>query len=576
VKKSPVFICAAFVMFAGTLWTRPAAQTQAAGQAQDVRALLQAVSKNIGADSLNTLEYTVSGMIAAPGQGYVPIPVLMGIPESWPRFSVTNYTMTIDYTTMSSREVYTRTSPEPPSRYPGLEGPGAEHGNLSDVGFRRGGGFIQNPAPVQIDQRVNKNVAWDVTNNKPVRQWEYLFGIDAAEYRQLEIILTPHGFVKTALAGGANPILVPGGGPRRVVLNNVLGKYKVVGTLEDNYVRMTETWIPNPVVGDMRVTHEYVEWKDFGGVKFWTEDHSHIVDTNQNDNRQFRVSNARANVKVAPEMFAVPQDVAQATRPAVRVQSTQLAPGVWLLGGGSHNSVLVEFRDFVTVVEAPMNDERSQAVVAEVRRLVPNKPIRYVVNTHYHWDHSGGLRGLVAAGANQIVTSEDNAEYYSRIMFGVQRRVMPDSLSQREELLGALIRPQYVRVANQPAMISDRRFGTADPAKYMEFYQVGQGSPPFTSHNEQFLVVYLPAERMLINADLYTPPAAGAALPSSPPEGVVAIGQIIRQYNLNVAQHVPIHGQPGSHEQFLKILGGKEPPDAHGPLVAPATTTSSR
>jgi hypothetical protein len=489
---------------------------------------------------------------------------------------VTNYAMTIDYATMSSREAYTRTSPEPPNRYPGLEGPGAEHGNLSDVGFRRGGGFIQNAGPVQIDLRNNKNVAWDVVNNKPVRQWEYLSGIDAPEYRQLEIVLTPHGFVKAALAQGASPTLVPGGGPRRVVLNNVLGKYKVIGTLEDNYVHMTETWIPNPVVGDMRITHEYVEWKDFGGFKFWTEDHSHMIDTNQNDNRQFRVSSARANIKVAPETFAVPQEVTQATRPAVRVESTQLAPGVWLLGGGSHNSVLVEFRDFVTVVEAPLNDERSQAVVAEVRRLVPNKPIRYVVNTHYHWDHSGGLRGLIAAGANQVVTSEDNAEYYNRIMFGMPRRLRPDSLSQREELLGTFIRPQYVRVANQPAMITDRRFGTTDPAKFMEFYQVGQGSPPYSSHNEQFLVVYLPAERILINADLYTPPAAGAQPPATPPEGVMAIGQIIRQYNLNVAQHVPIHGQPGSHEQFLKILGGKEAPDAHGPLVAPTTTTSSR
>jgi hypothetical protein len=576
VKKTTPFLCAVVVILAGSLSGGPAAQAPGA-QPQDVRALLQAVSKNIGVDNLTTLEYSASGMIAAPGQGYVPIPVQMGIPESWPRFSATNYTMTIDYTTMSSREAYTRTSPEPPRRYPGLEGPGAEQGNLSDVGFRRGGGFIQNPGPVQIDMRNNGNVAWDVVNNKPVRQWEYQAGIDAGDYRRLEVILTPHGFIKTALAAGANPTIVPGGGPRRIVLNNVLGKYKVIGTLEDNYVRMVETWIPNPVVGDMRMTHEYVEWKDFGGFKFWTEDHSHMIDTNQNDNRQLRVSSARANVKVASETFAVPQDVAQATRPAVRVVTTQLAPGVWLLGGGSHNSVLVEFRDFLAVVEAPLNDERSQAVVAEIRRLVPNKPIRYVVNTHYHWDHSGGLRGIVAAGANQIVTSEDNAEYYSRIMFGQPRHLMPDSLSQREELLGTFIRPQYVRVANQPGMITDRKFGTTDPAKFMEFYQVGQGSPPYSSHNEQFLVVYLPAERILINADLYTPPAADTPLPSPPPEGVMAIAQIIRQYNLNVAQHVPIHGQPGSHEQFLKVLGNAMPLDAHGPLVAPnATTTTSK
>jgi hypothetical protein len=566
-KKQFVFI-ALVALLAGAA----SIQTETQGQT-DVRALLQAVSKNIGADNLTTLEYTGSGMVAAPGQGFDPIPVLIGVPESWPRFAVTNYTMTIDYTTMSSRESYTRTSPEWPVQFPGLGVSGSQHGNLSDPPFRRGGGGIANPAPLQIDLRVNKNVAWDLVDNKPVRQWEYLFGIDAAEYRQLEIILTPHGFVKAALAPGANPILVPGGGPRRVVLNNVLGKYKVVGTLEENLVRMVETWIPNPVVGDMRINHEYVEWKDFGGIKFWTEDHSHFVEGYQADNRQFRIVNARANVKVVPETFAVPQDAQQATRPAVRVESTRLADGVWLLGGGSHNSVLMDFRNFVAVVEAPQNDERAQAVVAEVRRLVPNKPIRYVVNTHYHWDHSGGLRGLVAAGA-QVVTHDGNVDYYNRVMFGTPRRLMPDSLSQREELLGTIIRPQYLRITNQPGMIHDREWGTPTTGRIMEFYSVGTGSPPFSSHNEFFLAVYLPAERILINADLYTPPAAGTQPPATPPEGVVALGHIIRENKLNVAQHVPIHGQPGSHEQFLKILGGRVVPDAHGPLVLPTTTTS--
>ncbi|MBI2189899.1 MAG: MBL fold metallo-hydrolase [Acidobacteria bacterium] len=245
---------------------------------------------------------------------------------------------------------------------------------------------------------------------------------------------------------------------------------------------MVETFIPNPVVGDMRINHEYDEWKDFGGVKMWTEEHSHFVEAYQADNRQFRVNAARANVKVAPETFAVPADVAQAARPAVRVESRQLAPGVWFLGGGSHNSVLVEFRDFVTVVEAPQNDERSQAVVAEVRRLVPNKPIRYVVNTHYHWDHSGGLRGLVAAGA-QIVTHDRNAEYYQRVMFGRERKLMPDSLSQREELLGLLTNPQFVRIGNQ-GFIHDRRPLSTEVSKVMEFVNIGTGSPPYSNHNE--------------------------------------------------------------------------------------------
>ena len=441
-KKATVFVCAALVMVAGTLSMPPAAQTQAP-QTQDVRALLQAVSKNIGADNLNTLEYTGSGMVAAPGQGFDPIPVLIGVPESWPRFAVTNYTMTIDYATMSSRESYTRTSPEPPGCSRARLG-GGEHGNQSDPPFKRGGGGHRRSAPRQIDARQQQDVAWDVTNNKPARQWEYLSGIDTGEYRQLEIILTPHGFVKAALAPGANPY------PRARRRRRAAASCSTTCSASTRSSARSRTtsfrwWRRGSRTRSSATcgsTMNNASGRISAASRFWTEDHSHFVEATQQDNRQFRILNARANVRVAPETFAVPRTVQQATRPAVRVQSRQLRAGVWLLGGGSHNSVLVEFRNFVAVVEAPQNDERSHAVVAEVRRLVPNKPIRYVVNTHYHWDHSGGLRGLVAAGA-QIVTHERNAEYYGRMMFGTRRRLMPDSLSQREELLGTSTEPQY-------------------------------------------------------------------------------------------------------------------------------------
>jgi hypothetical protein len=241
----------------------------------------------------------------------------------------------------------------------------------------------------------------------------------------------------------------------------------------------------------------------------------------------------------------------------VRVQTTQLAPTVWLLGGGSHNSVLVESPEFVTVIEAPLNDERSHAVMAEVKRLVPNKPIRYVVNTHYHWDHSGGLRAYVGAGA-QIVTHQRNVDYFTRVL-ARPRTLVPDNVTATAQFVG----------------INGNGVLGADAAPVMRFYDVGTGSPPYSSHNEFFLVAFLPNEGLLVNADLYTPPAAGATPPPQAMEGVVALGHIIRQFNLKVTQHVPLHGQPGSHEQFLKILGNRVPHDAHGPLVATADSAPS-
>ena len=72
----------------------------------------------------------------------------------------------------------------------------------------------------------------------------------------------------------------------------------------------------------------------------------------------------------------MPDAIRQATRPYARVTSEPAAAGVWYLTGGSHHSVVIEMKDHVIVVEAPLNDERATAVIAEARRLVPGKPIR--------------------------------------------------------------------------------------------------------------------------------------------------------------------------------------------------------
>ena len=75
-----------------------------------------------------------------------------------------------------------------------------------------------------------------------------------------------------------------------------------------------------------------------------------------------------------------------------------MSDGIWYLAGGTHHSVLVEMKDYVVVVEGPQNDERAIAVIAEVKKLAPTKPIKYVVNSHHHFDHSGRTRGIRGRG----------------------------------------------------------------------------------------------------------------------------------------------------------------------------------
>jgi hypothetical protein len=129
-------------------------------------------------------------------------------------------------------------------------------------------------------------------------------------------------------------------------------------------------------------------------------------------------------VNVADAAQAVPDAVRSAPLPTqTNVASTQLAPGVVLIGGGSHNSVAVEFKDYVTVIEGPLSNQRTNAVVAEVHKLFPNKPIRYLVNTHNHFDHLGGVRGFVAEGAT-VITDDRNRNFYTRVVLAPQSRTI--------------------------------------------------------------------------------------------------------------------------------------------------------
>ncbi len=537
-KNKIVICCVAVALAAGN------APAQAV---KDVRAVLEASMKAMGGANLKTIRYSANGWSSRIGQTY-------GLAEDWPHYEVADYTRAIDYDAQWSREDYTRRQ----GKYPLLGRPPMLDEKITSI--------------------VSGNFAWDMQGDKPVPLTSlYLDGVTYSDLRKLELAITPHGFLKAALAAkdataitlpivGASDAGLSAFGRKVTIVAFTMGKYRINGTINDqNLVELTDTWFPNPVYGDMDFEFRYTKYKSFDGVQFPTLLHVHQGDPRLNPAHnyyEYFVTDVKVNAPVVT--IPVPDAVRSATIAPVKVESQKLADGVWLLGGGSHNSMLVEFKDFVTVVEAPNNEARSLAVIEEATRLVPNKLIKYVVNTHHHFDHAGGLRTYLSQGTT-VVTHESNRQYYMDIMFyPAGRELQPDRMSFYSPMYMISRRPAPIETvasfaggpgggAAQYNITDGERilqiFHVQDMAYELETPSIAQGN-----HAADMLMVYLPKEKILFNADLYTPPAAGAAAPAATP-AMRTLYQNMKKQKLDVAQHVPVHGRVGSNDDFLKIVG---------------------
>jgi glyoxylase-like metal-dependent hydrolase (beta-lactamase superfamily II) len=507
----------------------------------DPKPILDRARKAIGTDNLKCVTISGTAYDGAVGQQKETAKNV-----DWPRIdSLANYTRTMNWDNGTMKEEF--------DRKPGLAPAMWKYG----IGWIGGTPLQKNTHQTFM---LNGRYGWymDGAGSQPMP-----VPPDIAEIWPVELYLNPHGFLKAAALPGANPKAVwrwelgemgrdgPEVAPEKmsVVSITVLGKYRVDATInKENMLQRIHTWVPNPVLGDMNYEHEFTNdsYIDIGnGIKFPTGWHSH---EGWDDNVQAQsvstghnafggtMKDIKANACADP--VAVPDSVRQAAFP-VRVDTTKLADGVYLLGGSSHNSVAVEFNNFVAVFEAPLNEQRSLAVIEEVVKLIPNKPIRFVINSHQHFDHAGGLRTYMHIGAT-IITHSKNFDFYTRDVLNYSPRTLqPDMLSLwpptelAEGYFYETVRENYV---------------LTDGTRNLNIHYVNP-----LQHVEGMLMAYLPKEKILMEADLVD---TNAALPNTLGRDQQSFYKAVRTLKLDPGQLVPVHGNPIPWTNFSKIAGG--------------------
>jgi len=326
----------------------------------------------------------------------------------------------------------------------------------------------------------------------------------------LELYLTPWGFLKGAAASNATASRKRVDGKRYTVLSwspavkAPSGKsYTINGYVNDkNIVERVETWLGENIMGDMHILATYSGWKDFGG----TMAPAKIVQTRGGwPFFEVDVTAAKANPSDLESLAPAPANRAAGppggppgggTPPApLAVTSEKLGDGLWRLttGAGSYDSLVVEFKDYIMMLEAGQSITRASAYIAEAKKLVPNKPIRYVMTTHPHADHTAGLPALVAEGAT-IVTQKNNKEFFERAL-NTPRTLLDDVLAKNPKKAGKKTR---VEAVSQKKVYSD---GT----RTVEMYHIYPAP-----HSNGLMVAYIPKEKVLFQGDFSVIPGQPA------------------------------------------------------------------
>jgi len=294
-----------------------------------------------------------------------------------------------------------------------------------------------------------------------------------------------------------------------------------------------ETTDTESMLGDQPSVYTLADYREVAGVKL---PHKITIVKGGKPYSEVQFTSAAVNDPAALAVFAIPEsanteaDKAIAAGDYSPVTIAKISENVYFARAYSHNSLVVEFPSYLAVVEAAYTDAQSATLARLLAGQFPKKPIRYAVVTHYHYDHSGGVRGLAAVGAT-IVAAKAH-----------EPMVRPILETPHTNPADALELAKKAGTAGALEVFDGEKHVISEGGQSLELYAV-TGIP----HVEPKVLAFVPKGGVLFQSDLFFP---GTGAPAG--ADAVALLQAVKALKLRVTTHAGGHGGVGPAAELEK------------------------
>ena len=339
-----------------------------------------------------------------------------------------------------------------------------------------------------------------------------------------------------------------------VAYTNGSNKYIIMFDRTTKLPAAVRTRDEDNIWGDSNYDVVFGDWKAVSGVKI-AHSQSHRLGSMEVQRLTFK--EIAANTPIAPATFAIPDAVKAAAKPPATAnvpyqwvlrriflgrftdsdqvyfpaggsfKLVELAPNVQMVQGGGANNLIVNMKDGLAIFDAPTDEGQSRWVIDAAKAKYPGKPIKYLVLTHHHMDHTGGMRAFAAEGATVIVPSPDKA-YFEQVV------KTPHTLE-----------PDAQQKAMKPANVQDVKdtMSIKDDTVEINLYNIPN------PHVDGFLLAHVVKDNILWVTDLISPRGPIGRNP-----GTVAVGDALRKHNITGATIAGGHGATAKQADIAPAL----------------------